>query len=180
MKKELNNYAYIDGANLHNGIIGFGWKLDYARFRVWLSEKYSVKNAYIFIGLIPKYKDLYKYLQECGFTLIFKEVIYDGDGKAKGNCDADLVLQATRDAYESKFDAAIIVSSDGDYAGLVKFLKERGKLRMVLSPHTKDLCSILLKRIDAPIAYLNDQKSILQTQKEKAPNADGTASGSFS
>ena len=180
MKKKLNNYAYIDGANLHNGIIGFGWKLDYARFRVWLTEKYSVKNAYIFIGLIPKYKDLYKYLQECGFTLAFKEVIYDGDGKAKGNCDADLVLQATQDAYENKFDAAIVVSSDGDYAGLVKFLKERGKLRIILSPHTKDLCSILLKRTDAPIAYLNDQKSILRIQKEKAPNADGTASGSFS
>src|SRR3990167_683782 len=175
MKKKLNNHAYIDGANLHNGIIGFGWKLYYARFRVWLSEKYAVKNAYIFIGLIPKYKDLYKYLQECGFTLIFKEVIYDGDGKAKGNCDADLVLQATRDAYKNKFDAAIIVSSDGDYAGLAKFLKERGKLRVILSPHTKDLCSILLKRTDAPIAYLNDQKLILRAQKEKAPDADRIA-----
>ena len=174
-KKLQNNYAYIDGANLHNGIIGFGWSLDYARFRVWLSEKYGVKNAYIFIGLIPKYKDLYKYLQECGFTLVFKEVIYDGDGKAKGNCDADLVLQATRDAYENKFGSAIIVSSDGDYAGLVKFLKERGKLRTILSPHTKKLCSILLKRTDAPIAYLNDQKSILQIRKEKAPDADGIA-----
>ncbi len=174
MKNKSNNFAYIDGANLYNGIAGFGWTLDYARFRIWLTEKYGVKNTYIFIGLIPKYKELYKYLQECGFTLIFKEVIYDGDGKPKGNCDADLVLQATRDAYENKFDKAIIVSSDGDYAGLVKFLKERGKLKIILSPHTKDLCSILLKRTDAPIAYLNDQRSILQVQKEKAPDADKT------
>ncbi|MBU4338686.1 NYN domain-containing protein [Patescibacteria group bacterium] len=173
--KGTNNFAYIDGANLHNGIAGFGWTLDYARFRVWLSEKYGVKNAYIFIGLIPRYKELYKYLQECGFTLIFKEVVYDGDGKPKGNCDADLVLQATRDAYENKFNMAIIISSDGDYAGLVKFLKARGKLRVILSPHAKEKCSILLKRTDAPIAYLNDQRLILQTQKEKAPDADGTA-----
>ena len=108
--EKRNNYAYIDGANLHRGIVDFGWALDYARFRVWLSEKYGVKHAYIFIGLIPKYKDLYTYLQECGFTLIFKEVVYDGDGKPKGNCDADLVLQATRDVYENKFDKAIIVS----------------------------------------------------------------------
>lgn len=35
-----------------------------------------------------------------GFTLIFKEVVYDGDGKPKGNCDADLVLQATRRGFE--------------------------------------------------------------------------------
>jgi len=125
--------------------------------------------------LIPKYKELYKYLQECRFTLIFKEVIYDGDGKPKGNCDADLVLQATRDAYENKFNMAVIVSSDGDYAGLVKFLKERGKLRVILSPHTKEKCSILLKRTDAPIAYLNNQRLILQARKEKAPDADGTA-----
>ena len=28
-------------------------------------------------------------LQEAGFTLIFKEVVYDDAGKPKGNCDAD-------------------------------------------------------------------------------------------
>lgn len=169
-----NNFAYIDGANLHRGINGFGWKLDYARFRIWLTEKYGVRKAYLFIGLVPKYKELYKYLQESGFTIIFKEVIYDGDGKAKGNCDADLVLQVASDAYENKFEKAIIVSSDGDYASLIKFLKEQRKLKTILSPHTKDLCSILLKRINAPIAYLSDQRSILEVQKEKAPDADGT------
>ena len=102
-------------------------------------------------------------------------MVYDGDGKAKGNCDADLVLQVTRDTYENKFDQAVIVSSDGDYSSLVKFLKEQGRLKIILSPHTKEFCSILLKRTDAPIAYLNDQKSILQAQKEKTPDADGTA-----
>jgi len=156
MNQNKNNFAYIDGANLHKGIKSSGWKLDYKRFRVWLSEKYSVKNAYIFIGLIPKYKDLYAYLQECGFILIFKEVKYDGDGKAKGNCDADLVLQAAMDVYENKFNSAILVSSDGDYAGLVKFLIGRGKLMAVLSTHAKDKCSILLKRTNAPIVYLNE------------------------
>ncbi|MDD5750099.1 MAG: NYN domain-containing protein [Candidatus Pacebacteria bacterium] len=171
-KDQQNNYAYIDGANLHRGIAGFGWKLDCKRFRVWLAEKYSAKSAYIFIGLIPKYKDLYKYLQECGFTLVFKEVVYDGEGKAKGNCDADLVLQVVRDTYENKFDKSIIVSSDGDYASLIKFLKERDKLKIILSPHNKKLCSILLKRTDAPIAYLNDQINILQVIKEKAPAKD--------
>ena len=124
MNKE-KNISYIDGANLHRAILDLGWKFDYKRFRVWLSEKYRVKIAYLFLGLIPKYKELYKYLQEAGFTLVFKEIIYDGAGKPKGNCDADLVLQATRDAYENNFDKSVIVSSDGDYAGLVKFLNEK-------------------------------------------------------
>lgn len=162
MNKKQNNYAYIDGANLHKGISGLSWKLDYERFRVWLSDKYGIRIAYLFVGLIPKYKGLYKYLQESGFTLVFKEVVYDGDGKPKGNCDADLVLQATCDAYENKFDNALLVSSDGDYAGLVSFLQEKQKFLIVLSPHLKDTCSILLKRTGAKIAYINDQHSILK------------------
>jgi uncharacterized LabA/DUF88 family protein len=173
MKREENNYAYIDGANLYRGIAGFGWTLDYGRFRVWLSEKYGVKNAYIFIGLIPKYKDLYTYLQERGFTLIFKEVVYSSDGKPKGNCDADLVLQVARDTYENKFDKAIIVSSDGDYACLIKFLQEKNKLKIILSPNNQERCSIFLKRINAPITYLNDVKNkISLSNKEKAPIKD--------
>jgi uncharacterized LabA/DUF88 family protein len=159
MKKNKKNYAYIDGANLYEGINELGWRLDYARFRIWLSEKYGVSRAYIFIGLIPKYKDLYTYLQEAGFTLIFKEVVYDGDGKPKGNCDADLVLQATCDTYENKFEKAVIVSSDGDYASLVKFLAEKGKIRAILSPSINKKCSILLKRINVPIIYLNDVRA---------------------
>lgn len=159
--KKNNNFAFIDGANLHKGIHGLGWKLDYKRFRIWLSEKYSVSRAYIFIGNVPKYNDLYTYLQENGFTLVFKEVVYDGDGKPKGNCDADLVLKVTQEAYENIFDKAIIISSDGDYACLVKFLIEKNKLETILSPANVKKCSILLKRTGAAISYIDDQRSIL-------------------
>lgn len=163
MTPKENNFAYIDGANLHKGVSDLGWRLDYHRFRVWLTEKYGVKRAYLFIGLVPKYKDLYTRLQEAGFTLVFKETTYDDQGRVKGNCDADLVLRATRDFYENHFEQAILVSSDGDYASLVKFLYESKKLRAILSPSNK--CSVLLKRTNAPIAYLSQQKSILQALK---------------
>ena len=51
--------AYIDGANLHKGIEDLGWRLDYRRFRVWLRERYGVERAYLFLGLVPRYKNLY-------------------------------------------------------------------------------------------------------------------------
>lgn len=157
-----NNFAYIDGANLHKGIKNLGWKLDYKRFRIWLKEKYQVVEAYLFLGLIAEYRDLYVRLQEAGFILVFREVTYDREGKAKGNCDADLVLHAMKDVYENKFNQAILVSSDGDYAGLVKFLNERNKFKVILSAEPVSKCSILLKRTGVKIAYLNDQKSILK------------------
>jgi len=174
MQDKIKSAAYVDGANLHNGIASLGWRLDYRRFRVWLKEKYGVERAYIFLGLIPKYKDLYTYLQESGFTLIFKEVVYDGLGKAKGNCDAVLVLQVARDIYENNAESTVIVTSDGDYAGLVKFLEEKGKLKAILSPAHPKKCSILLKRTKAKILYLEDQKSLLEAQKEKTPDKDKT------
>ncbi len=174
MQKKENNFAYIDGANLHKGVKSLGWKLDYKRFRVWLSEKYGVKIAYLFIGMISKYSNLYTYLVGAGFILVFKEVVFDGSGKPKGNCDANLVLQAACDTYENKFDNAVIVASDGDYACLINFLQKRQKLFAVISPSNEKKCSILLKRTDAKIAYLDNQKSILAAQNEKTPDRDGT------
>ena len=149
--------------------------MDYKRFRVWLSDKYNVKRAYIFLGMIPKFADLYTNLQEQGYTLIFKEVVYQ-NGKPKGNCDADLVVKAMEDAFENSMNKAILVASDGDYSSLVKFLQSKQKFDTILSPARVEKCSVLLKRTNAPIVYINDKRSTLEythiAKKEKAPNAD--------
>lgn len=47
MTRSKNNIAYIDAANLHKGISALDWKLNYRRFRIWLSEKYHVQTAYL-------------------------------------------------------------------------------------------------------------------------------------
>ncbi len=173
MDKKENNYAFIDGNNLYRGVINSGWKVDFFRFRNWLKDKYEINKAYYFIGLIPKEKDMYEALQKAGFTLIFKEVIYDGSGRPKGNCDADLVLRVVRDVYENSCEKIVLVTSDGDYSSLVKFLQEKNKLKIILSPSVQKRCSILLKRTNAPITYLNDIKNkIALDHKEKAPIKD--------
>lgn len=53
--------------------------------------------------------------------------------KPKGNCDADIVVSMMEDAYEKKFDQAILVSSDGDYTPLVKFLLKRNDIKTIIS-----------------------------------------------
>lgn len=170
-----NNFAYIDGSNLHKGVDELGWRLDYRRFRIWLKDKFGVTNVYLFIGFVPKYKNLYTRLQEAGFILVYKQVTYDGVGAVKGNCDSVLVLKAVSYFYERKYDKAVIVSSDGDYAELVEFLKERDALKMVVSPSNK--CSYLLRRQNVPLLYLDTQRSKLEEriQKEKAPDEDKTS-----
>jgi uncharacterized LabA/DUF88 family protein len=119
------NYAYIDGTNLHKGIQALGWKLSYRRFRVFLTDHYQIEKAYLFLGFVPKNSVMYRDLQDAGFVLVFKPVL-NPDGETKGNCDAELVLQATSDFYERQFQRAIIVTGDGDFACLVSFLKLKG------------------------------------------------------
>ena len=53
MKNNKNNVVYIDGANLHKAALQLGWELNYSRLRIWLTEKYGVNQAYLFLGLIP-------------------------------------------------------------------------------------------------------------------------------
>jgi uncharacterized LabA/DUF88 family protein len=162
MSNKENIFAYIDGANLHKGVNDLGWNLDYKKLRIWLRDKYNVTSAYLFIGFVSKNKNLYTKLQEDGFILVYKEVTYDGIGRIKGNCDAALVLKTSSDFYEKKMNQSVIISSDGDYAELVGFLKEKGALKIVVSPSNK--CSYLLRKQNIPILYLDTQRKKLETK----------------
>lgn len=115
---------------------------------------------------MPKHAELYTSLQSSGYELIFKEVIYDGYGKAKGNCDADLVLKATRDVFEARPGRVVLVASDGDYAPLVRFWKEKGISATIVSPAPVEKCSILLKRTGVPIVFLGDMKEKLRYRQK--------------
>ena len=46
-----NNYAYIDGNNLYRGVKNSGWKIDFLRFRKWLTDKYGVATSLLFYWL---------------------------------------------------------------------------------------------------------------------------------
>lgn len=158
MQAQQKTIAYIDAANLHKGTQSSDWKMDYRKFRSWIRQKYGVVEAYLFIGLMPKHAALYTALQSAGFTLVFKEVVYDGAGRAKGNCDADLVIRAMRDYFEKGSLKTILVSSDGDYAPLVSFWLEKTVSCTVVSPAPLKRCSILLKKTGVPILCLDDVK----------------------
>jgi uncharacterized LabA/DUF88 family protein len=144
MDEKENNFAYIDSQNLNMGIRNLGWLLDFKKFRVYLKDKYKISIAYLFIGYVPENSNMYASLQKAGFILKFKPVLPNKDGSNKGNIDADLVMQVMIDCFENNFNKAVIVSSDGDFYSLVKYLYEHNRLRMVMSPYYKN-CSTLLK-----------------------------------
>jgi len=170
MKKPDNNFAYVDGANLHKGIAELGWRLDYRKFRVWLLEKYGVSKAYIFLGFIPINTNLYRDLQNWGYTVVFKPTVPDGYGEIKGNCDAEMVLQTVSDMYEKFFNKAVLVTGDGDFACLVNFLKDRKRFEIVLSPNSQKASILLKKAAPENIVFLERFKNRLEYTKGDKDN----------
>jgi uncharacterized LabA/DUF88 family protein len=161
LKAKLPNYAFIDGQNLYMSIKNQGWTLDYKRFRRYLTDKYNVTKAFLFIGHIPTNANLYKSLQEYGFILIFKPIL-EIKGRIKGNVDADLVLQAMID-YPN-YNKAVIVSGDGDFYCLVNYLRNKGKLLKLMVPDDSRFSSLLRKFAD-DIVGINKLKDKLGCKK---------------
>lgn len=154
-------YAFIDSQNLNLGILQQGWKLDFEKFRIYLANKYNVVKAYLFIGYIPANAYLYKYLKESGYILIFKQVQRLKPSKIKGNVDAELVLQAMID-YRT-YSKAIIVTGDGDFACLIKYLYTHGKLSYLMVPDINKYSGLLKKTSKGKILFMNNLRGKLQS-----------------
>lgn len=168
MKYRNKNFAFIDSQNLNLSIRSQGWSLSFRRFRKYLSEKYHVERAYVFIGYIDGNTPLYNALQEAGFICVFKPTLTYKDGKTKGNCDAELVLQAMIDFPE--YDRAVIVSGDGDFYCLVNYLIGREKLAALLIPDKRKYSALLkIKQFRPHLRFMNDLQQKLSFKKRKDP-----------
>jgi len=148
--KQPIRYAFVDSQNLNLGIQRAGWKLDWKKFYAFLTKQYNVKRAYLFIGYVPEYEEMYEQLHSIGYSIVLKPTIdmlltpeqkaerdkqSEGEEHAqtKGNIDAELVLQAMKDL--SEYDEGIVVSGDGDFYCLVEYLNSVNKFGRLFAPN---------------------------------------------
>ena len=175
--KEKTIYAFIDSQNLNLGIsntitkssgrkLYIGWKLDFSRFRKYLKDKYNVSRAYLFIGYIPQNKDLYKYLENSGYIIIFKPTLNQKIKEkriTKGNVDSEIVLYSSA-KFINDYDKAVFVSGDGDFYCLYEYLIEKNKLEKILIPN-KYSYSSLLRKFRSHIDYVSNKQKLLEKRK---------------
>lgn len=167
MQKKANNYAFIDSQNVNLAIRDQGWKLDWKRFRIYLKEKYGVTKAFLFIGYIDENTSLYTALQVAGFICIFKPTLTHKDGTIKGNCDAELVLQAMHEFQN--YERAVIVTGDGDFYCLVQYWLDRDKLERVLVPNYQKYSALLKRFGKKQIDFMNGLRAKLEYKKKRTP-----------
>ena len=77
----------------------------------------------------------YVHLDKFGYNLFLKPVkLYeqeDGTTKRKANCDVDMAFHLMKE--KDNFNRAIILSGDGDFLPVLKYLKKTGKEVIILS-----------------------------------------------
>lgn len=159
-----NNYAFIDTQNLHQAAKQWGWKLDYGKLREFMRERYAVKVAYLFVGFLQDNVEMYSNLQKLGYVLVFKEALEVDNHVVKGNCDVDLALQVMIDW--NNYDQAIIVSADGDFSSLVRYLNNQNKLSILLVPSRSSYSQFLKKSSRGKIGFLNLYRAKLKTDDD--------------
>ncbi len=165
-KKKQEIYAFIDSQNLNLGTQKVGFKLDWKKFYQYLQQEYGVTKAFLFVGYIPEFEDMYRQLHDFGYLVVLKptqdltrpvtpDKPDDHDKKpVKGNIDAELVLWAMKEFQN--YQQAIVVSGDGDFYCLLEYLHEQHKLGKVLVPNSH--FSNMFNRYKEFVVRLDQQK----------------------
>lgn len=156
----LHNEAFIDGQNLHFSTTHSDkpWKVDSFRFREYLRKKFDIEQAYYFLGCFDdELQPMYDNLQKAGFILVFRKHQAATLSHKKGNVDTDAVFYIMHKLYKHEnIDKVYLISGDGDYYRMVRFLRDENKLGKVLFPWRKNASS-LYRRIESRYRmYLDD------------------------
>ena len=177
------NYAFIDSQNLNVSVQKFGWKMNWKKFREFLDDRYGVTKAYMFIGYVPEFEDIYEKMHQAGYAVVLKPTFdmsrprpedtgqkQKSDKPVKGNIDADMVLWAMKEMRN--YEKAVIVSGDGDFFGLVEYLNQEGKLLKILTPTGQ--YSSLFHQFENYIERLDNHRRELAYHDRRRPRADKT------
>ena len=134
------------------------WAVDLKRFRVYLRDKYHIEKAYYFLGAVDENNQpLYELIQTAGFILVFREHSKSMVGKKKGNVDTDIVFTImSKIADQEKFDGVLLVSGDGDYYKMVKYLIDKNRFCKLLAPNRHSTSSLYGKLEPKYIDFLDN------------------------
>ncbi|MBU2578918.1 NYN domain-containing protein [Patescibacteria group bacterium] len=142
-KYKISNALYFGGVEIHN------FKYDYLNnhtVSINELEKYLVnlvKNGANKLNeaelvLITRHLQrvrFYLKLKEFGYELYLKPVkLYeqdDGTSKRKANCDVEMTFYLMKE--KENFNRVVVLSGDGDFLPVFKYLKEQGKEVIILA-----------------------------------------------
>lgn len=156
--KKPKAWVFIDGSNIHYFLIKTGWRIDWKKFKRFCEDRYESPRFFYYEGIPSKSQyfdihpghsvkdfsdakksklDYFKFLKSISFLIRQKPVgrVYDNTaGAFKHKCNFDVEL--TIDALDGlgQYEVFVLVSGDGDFVKLIKYLKGKRKKTVVIAP----------------------------------------------
>lgn len=146
---------YYSAKNLHNAKVDFGHVL---------KESVGVRKliralAYVIRADIEPEQDFFNALSKQGYEVREKDLQVFYGGAKKGDWDVGISVDAIKLA--DKLDVVIIVTGDGDFIPLVKYLQDNKGCRVEVVAFGKTTSSKLIETADDFIDLDSDQRKFL-------------------
>lgn len=118
---------FIDGNNLFHAARTIGVEVDYARLLKTLCKNGSLLRAFFYTGVdenASKQQGFLLWMRRNGYRVVQKELKVFPDGTKKANLDVEIAVDML--SLSGKYDTAILVSGDEDFAYAVNAVAYKG------------------------------------------------------
>lgn len=130
---------FIDGANMFYAQRDNGWHIDYKKLYDYCKQKedvvaasyYTASPYYKHTKEIEKHNRYTTALSYIGYTVIDKPLKIMKSKKKKGNLDIEMATDIM--ASLNLYDTCFFISGDGDFAIVVKHLRNCGKMTICIA-----------------------------------------------
>ena len=144
--------VFIDSSNIYFSERTLGWRIDFKKLLNYFKNNVDLHRIAFYGNLNPdnaRERKFHDFLELIGYIVKHKKIKFiqdDADhehgGHHKGNLDVDLTIDAVH--FKNEYDTFLLLSGDGDFESLLKYLKIYKKRCIVFS--TKGHVSIELIR----------------------------------
>ncbi len=152
----------VDVANLYHSAKNlYGARVNFKELlRLAVSGRRLVRAiAYVVTASAEEEQSFFESLKLQGFELRMKDLQVYPDGTKKGDWDVGVSIDAVK--LGQKVDVIVLVTGDGDYVPLVKYLQENSACLVEVVAFSKTASSKLLETADSFVDLAEDPRRYL-------------------
>lgn len=173
-------YLLIDEANLCNATKKGKWSIDWEKFLQYFESRFTLHKAILYEGM-PTVRSIravrpsasyalinrikrskrkrFARLRQYGYVVCHKPVATINN-ENKCNFDVEITVDAL--AQINNYEVFILASGDGDFIRLIKYLKQRRKQTVIVSP--RRAVNDTLRKTAAEFISLNGIRSYVENK----------------
>jgi len=163
--KEQRIGVFVDVQNMYHSAKNlFDSRVNYKEvLRQAVADRRLVQaNAYVIKSQAPEEQGFFDVLESQGFNIRIKDLQIFAGGAKKGDWDVGIAIDAIKLA--DKVDVIVLVTGDGDFVPLVRFLQENKGCQVEVMAFQESSSAKLVEEAD-DFADLSEKKYLLKIKK---------------